>query len=75
MLKLIDDDSGAALNRGASPMSIDFGSRPLAAMREPTESIWFKALMRFGLYLMLVAFLIMGAEVVYALYQLAGLIL
>jgi hypothetical protein len=56
-------------------MSIDFGSRPLAAMQEPTESFWFKALMRFGLYLMLVAFLIMGAEVVYALYQLAGLIL
>lgn len=56
-------------------MSIDFGSRPLAAMQEPTESFWFKALMRFGLYLMLAAFLIMGAEVAYALYQLAGLML
>jgi hypothetical protein len=56
-------------------MSIDVGSRALAAMREPTESIWFKTLMRFGLYLMLVAFLLMGAEVAYALYQLAGLIL
>jgi hypothetical protein len=56
-------------------MSIEFGSRPLATVREPGESIWFKALMRFGLYLMIVAFLIMGAEVAYALYQLAGLIL
>ena len=56
-------------------MSIDFGLRPLAAMQEPTESFWFKALMRFGLYMMLVAFLIMGAEVAYALYQLASLIL
>ena len=56
-------------------MSIDFGSRPLAEMQEPMESIWFKALMRFGLYLMLASFLIMGAEVVYALYQLAGMIL
>ena len=52
-------------------MSIDFGLRPLAQMQEPMESFWFKALMRFGLYLMLVAFLIMGAEVAYALYQLA----
>ena len=56
-------------------MSIDIGYRPLAAMREPVESFWFKVLMRFGLYLMLVAFLVMGAEVAYALYQLAGLIL
>jgi hypothetical protein len=56
-------------------MSIEFGCRPVAAMREPTESIWFKTLMRFGLYLMFVAFLIMGAEVAYTLYQLAGLIL
>jgi hypothetical protein len=56
-------------------MSIEFRSRPLAAVQEPMESIWFKALMRFGLYLMLVAFLIMGAEVAYALYQLAGMIL
>jgi K+ transporter len=56
-------------------MSIDFGSRRLASVQGPMESIWFKALMRFGLYLMLVAFLIMGAEVAYALYQLASLIL
>jgi hypothetical protein len=56
-------------------MSIDFGSRPLATMREPKESIWFKTIMRFGLYLMIVALLVMGAEVAYSLYQLAGLIL
>jgi hypothetical protein len=56
-------------------MSIEIGPRPYAAMREPTESIWFKALMRFGFFLMFAAFIIMGAEVVYALYQLATLIL
>jgi hypothetical protein len=56
-------------------MSIEFGSRSLAAMPERGESIWFKTLMRFGLYLMIMAFLIMGAEVAYALYQLAGMIL
>jgi len=31
--------------------------------------------MRFGFFLMFAAFIIMGAEVVYALYQLATLIL
>jgi hypothetical protein len=31
--------------------------------------------MRFGLYLMIAAFILMGAEVAYALYQLAGLVL
>jgi hypothetical protein len=35
--------------------------------------VW--ALMRFGLYLMIAAFIIMGAEVAYALYQLATLVL
>lgn len=44
-------------------------------MREPQESIWFKAIMRFGFFLMIAAFLMMGAEVAYALYQLANLIL
>jgi hypothetical protein len=56
-------------------MSIENGFRPYAAMREPNESIWFKALMRFGFFLMFTAFVIMGAEVAYALYQLANLIL
>jgi hypothetical protein len=50
-------------------------SRPHAIAREPPQSIWFKALMRFGLYLMIAAFIIMGAEVAYALYQLASLVL
>jgi hypothetical protein len=31
--------------------------------------------MRFGLYLMIAAFIIMSAEVAYVLYQLAGLVL
>ena len=44
-------------------------------MREPKQGIWFKALMRFGFFLMITAFVIMGAEVAYALYQLVGLIL
>ncbi len=56
-------------------MRIEIGSRPRALMREPEESIWFKALMRFGFFLMITAFVIMGAEVAYALYQLASLIL
>jgi hypothetical protein len=56
-------------------MRIEFGSWPCAAMREPKESIWFKTLMRFGFFLMIAAFIIMGAQVAYALYQLANLIL
>lgn len=56
-------------------MSIEISPRSLAAMPEPTASIWFKALMRFGFFLMITAFVIMGAEVAYALYQLANLIL
>jgi hypothetical protein len=56
-------------------MSIETSSRPYAAMREPRQSIWFKALMRLGFFLMITAFVIMGAEVAYALYQLANLIL
>ena len=31
--------------------------------------------MRYGFYLMIAAFILMGAEVAYALYQLAGLVL
>jgi len=31
--------------------------------------------MRYGLYLMIAAFILMGAEMAYALYQLAGLVL
>ena len=56
-------------------MRIEIGSRPDALAREPQHSVWFKTLMRFGLYLMIAAFIIMGAEVAYALYQLASLVL
>jgi len=31
--------------------------------------------MRYGLYLMIAAFILMGAEMAYAMYQLAGLVL
>jgi len=56
-------------------MRIEIGSRPHAFAGEPQQSVWFKALMRFGLYLMIAAFVIMGAEVAYALYQLVILVL
>jgi hypothetical protein len=56
-------------------MRIELGSRLHAHSREPQQSVWFKTLMRFGLYLMIAAFVIMGAEVAYALYQLASLVL
>jgi hypothetical protein len=56
-------------------MRFEIGPRPCALTREPEESIWLKALMRFGFFMMITAFVIMGAEVAYALYQLAGLIL
>lgn len=75
-LKVVDDDSNTAQNTGSpSPMRIEIDSRPHALARQPQQSVWFKALMRFGLYLMIAAFVIMGAEVAYALYQLMGLVL
>jgi hypothetical protein len=43
--------------------------------RRPLTAFWFRTLMRFGFCLMIVAFLLMGAEVAYALYQLAGMFL
>jgi hypothetical protein len=52
-------------------MSIKFDSRPGAKLPGPEESIWFKAIMHFGFYLMIAALAIMGVEVAYALYQLA----
>jgi hypothetical protein len=39
------------------------------------RSIWFKLLMHFGLYLMIAALVLMGLEVIYALYQLATFVL
>ena len=56
-------------------MRIEIVPRPCAFVREPENGIWLKALMRFGFFLMITAFVIMGAEVAYALYQLAGLML
>lgn len=44
-------------------------------MREPREGIRSKAIMHFSFYLMIAALLVLGAEVAYALYQLAGLFL
>jgi len=44
-------------------------------MREPRESICFKALMHFSFYLMIAALVVLGAEVAYALYHLASLFL
>jgi hypothetical protein len=39
------------------------------------KNIWCKALMHFGFYLMIAALVLMGVEVVYALYQLASFVL
>lgn len=44
-------------------------------MRKPRKDIQSTATMHFSFYLMIVALLILGAEVAYALYQLAGLFL
>jgi len=73
---VIDARCSAAQKRGSHhPMRIEFGSRRLASTREPQQYIWFTDLMRLGFFLMITAFIIMGAEVAYALYQLAGLVL
>jgi hypothetical protein len=39
------------------------------------ETFWLKTLMHFGVYLMIAALVLMGLEVGYALYQLAGMVL
>src|SRR5437763_11871060 len=75
-LKVIDARSNAAQKRRSHhPCVLNFGSRPLASAGEPQQYIWFTDLMRLGFFLMIAAFIIMGAEVAYALYQLAGLVL
>jgi hypothetical protein len=74
--KVVDGESNAAQNnQKSSPMSIELGARPFAQLRKPRESIWFKTLMHFSFYLMIAALVILGVEVAYALYQLAGLFL
>jgi len=39
------------------------------------REIWFKVLMHFGFYLMIAALVLIGLQVVYALYQLATFVL
>jgi len=47
-------------------------SREICAGR---KNIWFKLLMHFGFHLMIAALVLMGLEVIYALYQLATFVL
>jgi hypothetical protein len=49
--------------------------RPRAALREPQEHIWFTTAMHFSYYLVIAALVVIGVEVVYALYHLAALFL
>jgi hypothetical protein len=49
--------------------------RSCAEMREPQENIWFMAAMHFSYYLMIGALVVIGVEVVYALYHLATMFL
>jgi hypothetical protein len=53
-------------------LSLVSGPAPNGAGR---KNIWCKALMHFGFYLMIAALVLMGLEVVYALYQLASFVL
>ena len=73
--KGVDGDFSAAQNQDSPHPCVLKSVHGHALAREPQQSVWFKALMRFGLYLMVAAFVIMGAEVAYALCQLAGLVL
>jgi len=50
---------------------IEFGLRPGARFRTGRENIGFKSRMHFNYYLMIAALVLMGLEVLYALYQLA----
>jgi hypothetical protein len=53
------------------PTRIEFGLRPGARSAQAAEGIGFKSGMHFGYYLMMAALVLMGLEVLYALYQLA----
>jgi hypothetical protein len=48
---------------------------PLRGQLRPCGTFHFKAPMHFGFYLMIAAFVLMGVEVGYALYQLASFVL
>ena len=50
-------------------------SGPARDRRGPITNIWFKTLMHLGSYLMIAALLLMGLEMIYALYQLATFVL
>ena len=52
------------------PTRIEFGLRPGARSARAAEGIGFKSGMHFGYYLMIAALVLMGLEVLYALYQL-----
>jgi len=52
------------------PTRIEFGLRPAAKYARAAKGIGFKSGMHFGYYLMIAALVLMGLEVLYALYQL-----
>ena len=53
------------------PTRIEFGLRPGARSAQAARGIGFNFRMHFGYYLMIAALVLMGLEVLYALYQLA----
>jgi hypothetical protein len=53
------------------PTRIEFGLRPSARSARAAKGIGCKSGMHFGYYLMIAALVLMGLEVLYALYQLA----
>ena len=53
------------------PTRFEFGLRPGAQFARAAKGIGFKSRMHFGYYLMIAALVLMGLEVLYALYQLA----
>jgi hypothetical protein len=53
------------------PTRIEFGSRSGATSHRPQEVLVSRPEMHFGFYLMIAALVLMGLELLYALYQLA----
>ena len=56
-------------------MSVEFGVRSCAELRQADENIWLKTLMHIGYYLMIAALVLMGIELAFAIHQLMGLYL
>ena len=80
LTKVIDADSDADqkrdLSKASPPVTHEFGTGPRVVARWLQEKLLGTTLaMHFGFYLMIAALVIMGAEVVYALYQLANFFL